>query len=168
MAIDICLMVEKISLKDADLVDQIKFLGGSVVNEKSRDGHFSINSAYDRLGFYVSLYEKTKLQFGHEIDWLGGYDVNLNGEFWYKQNLCFNINHELEPCIAYRNVIHIIFAMMKKSCSKAVLDFNGYMDLCLFLNNQEVIINKTGGKDFWEWPYYDFKNILSSWKCIYV
>ncbi|WP_218571215.1 hypothetical protein [Paenibacillus oralis] len=115
------------------------------INKLASGGEFSLideniiefDTTYDLLGFTVTLIKNKKPPYNI-------YEMTLlERDFEYNQVILFDFNKESDLRFAYSKALQIIFNLMKRIHTHALLTSSVHDEICYFENSTKVYINGT-------------------------
>jgi len=155
MSIEFSLKVEKETLTQGALIESIRKLGFTDIEEPFNEQPiFTCESFYNSLGFAVTLIKSKKAPY-NVID-----TAFLDEDFYYTQVLSFEFNKDFELITSYENAMKIIFDLLSNSNTNALLSVSDSVELFFFNNDKRLIINKSSGI----WKNINIQNELTAWE----
>ncbi|MBC8061038.1 MAG: hypothetical protein H7Y18_10260 [Clostridiaceae bacterium] len=159
MSIHFSLKVKDTSMNEKMLVAEISNLGMSLdLNYNSEEDIVDFNSTYDIYGFDITFVKNECPPF-NEYETLF-----LQNNFKYNQSVLFGINKEGDFREIYSKMLELIFNLMSKINTNALLTSSVHDDICYFENGKSIYIKSTiSFSDIIE----HYAKIHGQWNCFY-
>ncbi|TYQ18271.1 UNVERIFIED_CONTAM: hypothetical protein Cloal_0693 [Acetivibrio alkalicellulosi] len=135
MSIHFSLKIKDIIINEKMLVAEINNLGVSLdLNCNSEENIIDFTSTYDIYGFDITFVKNEEPPF-NEYE-----TVFLQNEFVYNQSIIFGINKEGDFRNIYSKMLELIFNLISKGNTTAILTSTVHNDVCYFENGKKIYI----------------------------
>lgn len=159
MSIHFSLNIKDNSINEKMLITEINNIGVPLdFKYNTKEDIIDFNSTYDIYGFDITFVKQKGPPFNKEET------VFLENNFVYNQSILFGINKEGDFRNIYSKMLELIFNLMTKVNTDALLTSTVHNDVCYFENGKNVYIKSSiSFSDIIEY----YARIHGNWNCSY-